>query len=173
MKKSIVQLLSLILICSFVMLLTACPKETAVRRSVKASYELSGLTVDVINATGKAYANGLISLETKDKLADSLKILSVGGKRFNQALDLVIRESGGDETKVPMDKIQMLNKLFSDEVVAPFLQVLQSLKLLSPEKARQLHITIAALRTAVLTISLSFQSVAAERKFIGEVNVYA
>lgn len=165
-------LLSVIVIYSL-LLLTACPQETVVRRAAKASYELSGLTVDVINAVGKAYANNLIDIRTKDDLANKLKTLSVGGMKFNQLLESALKDANGDETKVTPDKIQNLNKVFSDDVVMPFLEILQLAKVISPANVNYLHSAIAALRTAILTISLGFSSVRAGIKFTGEVNIYA
>ncbi|HEX8637124.1 MAG TPA: hypothetical protein VF692_03600, partial [Pyrinomonadaceae bacterium] len=85
-------LITLLVISS--LFLMACPKETAVRNFAKASYSLSGLTVDTISATTKAYNEQIIDLRTKDKMADALKIIQKGGKRFNQTLELFVRESG-------------------------------------------------------------------------------
>jgi hypothetical protein len=41
------------LLIVYSLFLTACPKDSAVRKAAKASFELSGITVDVINATSK------------------------------------------------------------------------------------------------------------------------
>lgn len=144
----------LVLLVISSLFLLACPKETAVRRAAKASYSLSGLTVDAINATGKAYAAEIIDLRTKDKMANALKTISIGGKRFNQTLEIFVRESGAGE--LPPDKLAFLNKIFSDEVVTPFLEVLQTMKVLSPAQSDYLHVAIAALRSAILVISNGF-----------------
>lgn len=162
-------LLTLIVIYSLVFLL-ACPKETAVRRAAKASYSLSGLTIDATAATAKAFNAGLIDIQTKDKIANALKKISIGGKYFNQTLERFNVESGAE---LPADKIAVLNKIFSDEVVAPFLEILQSLKILSADKAEYLRLAINALRSAILTISNGFSSLNAKNIVIGEVNIYA
>jgi hypothetical protein len=154
MKKII---LCLTLVYSMVFL-TACPKETVLRRAAKASYSLSGLTVDVINATGKAYAAQLINLETKDRLARHLKTISIGGERFNQTLKRYAEEG----TEIPADKLLILNKIFSEEVVAPFLEVLNAIKLLSPEQSAYLNSAINGLRAAILIISGAFTNAGIE-----------
>lgn len=160
-------LLSLLVIGSMIFLM-ACPKESAVRRAAKASYSLSGLTIDAANATAKAYNAGLITFQTKDKIANALKTMAVGGKYFNQTLEKFISESGAE---LPADKIAMLNKIFSDEVVTPFFEILQSLKFLSADKADYLRSAINALRSTVLAISSGFASLKAKSNF-GEVNIY-
>lgn len=157
MKNTI---LSMLVIASLVFLM-ACPKKTAVENAARASYSLSGLTVDVANATAKAYNAQLINLDTKDKIAGYLKTISIGGKRFNNTLEKFARESGPD---LPADKLAILNKIFSDEVVAPFLEVLQTLKILPADRADYLRTAIAALRSAVLVISSGFTAVGVESR---------
>lgn len=162
-------LLSLIVIYSMIFLL-ACPKkDTAVREAVKASYSLSGLTIDGIAATAKAYNAGIIDVQTKDKIANALKNIAIGGKRFNQTLEKYVQESGEN---MPTDKIAILNKIFSDEVVTPLLEILQSMKILSADKAEYLRSAINALRAVILTIQNGFNSLNAGNNFIGEEKFY-
>lgn len=164
-------LLSLIVIYSMVFLL-ACPsKKTAVREAVTASYSLSGLTVDGIAATAKAYNAGIIDTPTKDRIANALKTIATGGKRFNQILDKYAAEAADKNEMIPADKMEILNKIFSDEVVAPFLEVLQSMKILSADKAEYLRSAINALRAVILTIQNGFSSLKAENQF-SEVKIY-
>lgn len=147
--------ISIILIFSL-LILSACPKQSVVRQAAKASFQLSGLTVDAVNATGKAYQANLLSAETKNRIADALKKIATGGKRFNQHLEMYFRNHGEN---IPSDKLEILNAIFSDEVVVPFLEILQALKVLSANDAGYLHSAINALRTAILIISNGFAAV--------------
>jgi hypothetical protein len=145
MKKIVI-----ILVIFWSFLMSACPKDSAVRKAARTSYELSGLTVDAINATGKAYANHVFDLATKNRIANNLKSISVGGQRFNQ---IVTALNAANTNSVSTDKLALLNQILSEEIVAPFLDILQTLKALSTSQAVYLHVAIAALRTAILTIS--------------------
>lgn len=134
------------LLLIYSLFLMACPKETAVRKAAKASYELSGITLDVVKAVGKAYDAGIFSLAAKDRLAANLKTVIAGGQKFNAAVTAI--------NGVPTDsQTSVLNQIFSDEVVTPFLAILQELKVLSPSQATYLHTAITALRAAILIIS--------------------
>ncbi len=164
MKKFI----SLILVYSICLLLMACPKETAVRKAAKASFELSGLTVDAIAATAKAYNENLIGLETKDKIADALKLVATGGKNFNQALKKFRDQSGDNLTP---DQISFLNVIFSSEVITPFLGILQTLKVLSMNGAKNLLAAINALKVVILLISNGFASAGIPQMNFREVEV--
>lgn len=130
----------------YAIFLMGCPKETAVRKAANASYQLAGITGDVINGVGKAYDAGILSLATKDKLAAQLKLVVSGGKKFNLAIEAL------NATPSPAD-ISILNQIFSEQVVAPFLAILEELKVLLPNQADYLHTAITALRTAILIIS--------------------
>jgi len=160
MKK----IISLILVYSLCLLMTACPKETAIRKAAKASFELSGLTVDAIAATAKAYNENLISLETKDKIAAPLKVIAVGGKKFNEALKRFYAESGEN---LPADKLGILKLIFSTELVAPLLEILQELKVVSADRAAYLLSAVNALQAVILIISNGFASVKAEISMSG------
>lgn len=161
-------ILSLLILYSM-FLMTACPKESAVKNAAKASYSLSGLTVDIAVAAARAYNAQIITLDTKDKIAGYLKTISIGGKRFNNTLLIFARQSGPE---LPEDRLAVLNKIFSDEVVAPFLEVLQSLKILPASRADYLRTAINALRAAVLVISSGFTAVGIENR-MEEIKSYA
>jgi predicted HAD superfamily phosphohydrolase len=127
--------------------LTACPKESAVRKAAKASYQLSGLTRDVVAATGRAYDEQIISTETKNRIADKLKLIAIGGQKFNTIVATL------DKSDVPFDKRALLNQILNDEIAAPFLEILEALKVVSAAQASHLHNALSALRIAILTIS--------------------
>lgn len=138
------------LLVVYSLFLTACPKDTSVRKAAKASFELSGLTVDVINATKKAYEAGILSLAAKDRLASYEGKLAIGGKHFNQVLEAFNAQTSGNLTA---DQVAQLSVILSDEVVTPFLQILQELGAITLDKVEYLRTAIAALRTAILIIS--------------------
>lgn len=126
----------------------ACPKETAIRKAARASFELSGITLDVVKAVGKAYDERIISLATKDKLAGHLKLVISGGKKFNQSIEGL--------NALTTAQASVLNTIFSDEIVTPFLAILEEVRALTPAQADHVRTAIAALRAAILIISGTF-----------------
>lgn len=158
MKKII---LCLVVICS--LLLMACPKEDVVRKAAKASYSLSGLTADVAVAAQKAYHDGLIDVHSKDRIAVWLKQISKGGKQFTALTEAAHKSQVADA-----GTINSLNLILSTEITAPFLEILQELKILSKDASDFLQTAIAALRSAILVISsaLSTTKVIASNRFI-------
>lgn len=162
-------LLSMLVICSM-FYLQACPKkETLKVQSAKLSYSFSGLTVDAINAVGKAYTEGKISVQTKDKWANKLKFIATGGKRVHQNLEKFINESGAN---LPTDKAAIISKIFSDEVITPLLEILQDMKLMTADRAEYLRVAINALRTAILTVGSMLGSANIEVQKLEEVKNY-
>lgn len=141
------------LILIYSLFLMACPKTAAVRKAAKASFEMAGIVKDVIAATGKVYDAGIINLATKDRLAAAEKRVASGGKHFNELLAGYIAT---DPSGVPADKLAILNQIFSNEIVTPFLEILQELKVISPGTATYLTIAIDSLRAAILLISGAF-----------------
>lgn len=129
---------------------TACPKDSAVRKATRASYELSGLTRDVIAATDKAYTQHDINLQTKNVIADKLIIIAAGGKRFNEIASSV---NNINTDTVVVDKLALLNQILSEQIAGPFLQIIEVLKVLPPGATNAFRVALAALRTAILTIS--------------------
>lgn len=125
----------------------ACPKDSVVRKAARASYELSGLTRDVIAATGKAYDAQILTLDQKNQIARKLQMIAAGGARFNQIA------TAANNSNTNPSVITTLNLILSNEITAPFLEILQILGAISPTRADYLQVTLAALRTAILTIS--------------------
>jgi hypothetical protein len=139
--------ISLLLI--WTLFLTACPSQSAISRSAKASSQLAGLTLDAVRVTRQAFESNLISLQTKDSIADKLVKLSKGGLAFNTTIkQLQIAYPNG---KLPSDKFELLSRLFDTEVIAPFLAVLQDFGLI--KNAPQIIAAIEVIRTVVLTIA--------------------
>jgi hypothetical protein len=136
------------LVVLFALIVTACPKDTAIHKAAKASYELSGITRDVIAATDKAYTQHDISLALKNKLAGELVLIAAGGKRFNE-----IATGVNNINTISTDKLQILNTILSNEIAGPFLSILQDISVLSLPQAVALKAALATLRTAILLIS--------------------
>lgn len=142
---------------------SGCPtKKSQLEKAAKASFQVSGLTIDVLKATRKAYEENLIDLDTKNKMADSLKLLALGGEAFNNAVKGAVNEYGASG-KIPLSKYQELNVLFSNQVVAPFLQISTESGLLSNTKATYLRVAIMALKATIVTIGKGFSNSVAEK----------
>ncbi len=132
----------------YCIVLTACPKDTAVHKAARASYELAGITRDVIAGVDKAYTDHVISVEQKNVLADKLTQIAKGGQAFN-----AIATQVSNSNTVPQDKWILLQSILNDQIVSPFLGLLETLKAISPATATALFTATAALRTAILVIS--------------------
>jgi hypothetical protein len=131
---------------------TACPSESAIQKSAKASNQLANLTLEAVRTTKTAYESNLITIETKDRIATKLVTLSKGGIAFNTSvreLQSVYRNSG-----IPPDKFQVLSALFDTSVISPFLSILQDLGVL--KNAPSVLAAIEVIRIAVLTIASVF-----------------
>lgn len=158
LRQIVTTVLSMVLVFSVVIgaiTTTACPKDTAVRKAARASYELSGITRDVIAAVNRAYDENIVGVNTKNAIADKLIIISKGGARFNQ-LAMAANNSNTSNSNggsVNLATLATLNKILSEEIAGPFLEILDALKIVSPGQALYLHAALGALRTAILTIS--------------------
>lgn len=150
LRQIVTMFLSLILVLS-VVFTTACPKDTAVRKAARASYELSGITRDVIAAVNRAYDENIVGVSTKNLIADKLIVISKGGARFNQLATAANNSNANGAVNVAT--LATLNKILSEEIAGPFLEILDALKIVSPGQALYLHAALGALRTAILTIS--------------------
>lgn len=141
-------LISLLLVYALV-LATACPiKESDIARAKRASNALAGLTADAITATRTAFENKLISLEQKNSIADALIMISRGGTRFTLAV------KAAESSKLLVERREVLNQVFSRDIVEPFLSLLQQIGLL--KNAAALAHAIDLLRVQILVISKVF-----------------
>jgi hypothetical protein len=144
-KSTIASILLIATICSFS---TGCPA-SSVKKAAKTSYQFAGLVNDLSKATDQAYDEGLLSLGLKDAAVVSLKKLNAGSKSFN---GLVTAMAASNAEPSPSE-VAALSKLLSDEVVAPFLNLLKDLGAIAAEKAAYLRDALSALRIAILTIA--------------------
>lgn len=116
----------------------------------EAAKDIGGGTRDVIKAVRSAWEQKLITTEQKDRLADLLAAIGRGGQK---GVDVIaaLQASGVDE--IPKDKAALLNKVFSDEVISPFLQLLTELGKLSDESSSAIRAALISLRAAILLLS--------------------
>lgn len=142
-----------VLITALILLTTACPSETQIRKAAKASNSLANLTNNVTDAVRAAFQAGTINLETKNKLADALILIAKEGKIFNEML--IANQASAQNNQFPPNIFAQLTTQF-DKVVQPFLDMATTLNLLGPNVNQQLGKTFAALRAAILIISAAF-----------------
>jgi len=126
------------------------PSKKTIEQTAEAAKDIGGGTRDVIKAVGEAYRKDLITIEQKDRWADLLGQISRGGKQGVEALDVFIKAG---LTELPADKAAALNRVFSDGVVAPFLQLIGEIAKLSDAQSAAIRAAIAGLRTTILILS--------------------
>lgn len=135
--------------------LVACPKRNVVESAARASYRLTGITANLIETVGAEYKAGIITTGTKNKLAGALAALSRSELVFIKAaaeVDRIHKQFG----QIPLDQLNFLNKLFSEQIVAPFLEIL---KILIPVNSEKILAAVSVLRSTILFISNSFGEV--------------
>lgn len=142
-----------LVITALVLLTTACPSESQIRKAAKASNSLANLTNNVTDAVRAAFQAGTINVETKNKLADALILIAKEGKIFNDML--IANQAAAQSGQFPPGIFTQLTTQF-DKVVQPFLDMATTLNLLGPNVNQQLAKTFAALRAAILIISAAF-----------------
>jgi hypothetical protein len=142
-----------VLITALVLLTTACPSESQIRKAAKASNSLANLTNNVTDAVRAAFQANAINVETKNKLADALILIAKEGKIFNDML--IANQAAAQNGQFPPGIFNQLTTQFN-LVVQPFLDMATTLNLLGPNVNQQLAQTFAALRAAILIISAAF-----------------
>lgn len=143
---------TVLLILASLIFATACPKakvESAQKKAASTVYQLSGLVLDLSKATDRAFDEGLLSVETKDKAVDGLRLLNTGVKRLTE---LTAQIEVNNEPPSPQF-LTVINKVLSDEVIRPFLVLLTDYGGIAAEKASYLRTVLSAIRISILTIS--------------------
>lgn len=128
----------------------ACNKQKTLSVAAEAAKDITGGTRDVIKAVGQAYDQKLITLEQKDHLADILLNIAKGGQRGVAAID-ALEKSGVTTLNGP--NAEALSKIFTDEVVGPFLQLLTELGKLSDSSSAAIRAALVSVRTAIVLLS--------------------
>lgn len=132
------------------LVLTACPSRS-IQRAKEASSKLATYANSGVNLTRELYRAKFISLQSKDRIADAFLTLAKAGMAFDAAVASAERTYG---TSAPSDVIAGLFATFNREVVAKFIDVLQSLKLV-PAVGSYAD-TIELLKAAILTVARAF-----------------
>lgn len=126
---------------------TGCPSKSTIDKAFDYSQKID-LTAQSAQATAQmAFAENLLTVEQNSYLAPKLQTLTNGAQAFRNAV-ITVKMSGDT------GKVQMLNTLFSEQVVTPFLDVLKDLNLI--KNAPKLVAVIGLIRVAVLAISQAF-----------------
>jgi hypothetical protein len=133
------------------MLTTACPQGTAIQKAAKAADTLPKLTDSVIVAVGGVYDAHVITLAQKDVFVRDCQKIIDGGRLFDSAIKAA--NAANDNSA---STLNTLNTLFSNGVVAPFLSILENLKVLSPQNGATVLTALNLVRAAILTISAIF-----------------
>lgn len=128
---------------------TACG-EKRLSQAAEAAKDIGGGTRDVIRAVGQAYDQKLIILEQKDKFADLLSLIAKGGQKGVDAIELLHQQGIKSPTT---EQSRLLMKIFDDDVIAPFLQLLTELGKLSDESSVAIRAALISVRTAILLLS--------------------
>jgi hypothetical protein len=147
-SKVLAILLSLCLL-STVATQTACG-EKQLSQAAEAAKDITGGTRDVIKAVGQAYQAKLITLAQKDQLADLLEKILNGSEKGITAIELLHKQ--GVETPTTEQR-SALSKIFDNEVIAPFLEILTELGKLSDSQSVAIRAALVTMRTAIVLLS--------------------
>lgn len=127
-----------------------CNKQKSLEVAAEAAKDIGGGTRDVIKAVGDAYYKKLITLEQKDRLADALSAIARGGQKGVSAIEAL--DKAGVTTMSGSDA-EALSRIFTDEVVAPFLELLTELGKLSASSSAAIRAALVSVRTAIVLLS--------------------
>ncbi len=141
-------LIALCIISSLV--LTGCPTKT-LEKAEASSRKLATYANAGVDVTRNLFRQNMISVATKDKIADGFIVLAKGGQAFDLAVANAKREYG---TNPPKEAINKLFATFDAEVLGRFLAVLQELRLIS--NATAYTAVIESIKAAVLIIGGAF-----------------
>lgn len=128
----------------------ACGGPKTLSVAAEAAKDIGGGVRDTIKAVGDAYDKKLITLEQKDQLADLLGAIAKGGLKGVDAIE-TLQKSG--VTTLTGPNAQVLNTIFSDEVIAPFLQLLTELGKLSNSSSAAIRAALISVRAAIVLLS--------------------
>lgn len=127
-----------------------CNRQNTLNAAAEAAKDIGGGTRDVIKAVGDAYQAKLITLEQKDKLADILGLIAKGGQKGVDAIEFLHNQGVKEPTA---EQSNLLRKIFDDDVVAPFLNLLTEIGKLSNDQSVAIRTALASVRTAIVLLS--------------------
>lgn len=150
-------------------MVSACGGSKELKQVAEAAKDIGGGTRDTIAAVGQAFDQGLLTLTQKDKLADLLIAIARGGQKGVAVIDALERSG---VTNIPADKQKLLSAIFTEEVTAPFLQLLTELGKLTEAQSAAIRVALVTLRSAILLLSNRIGRVDIERAIM-ERSAYA
>lgn len=125
-------------------------KRSAFEKGFAASVRVSATGASAGESILKAYRDGVISLETKDKIFEKLKLIGVGGRQFHSTLaGLVERYPNG---VVPAADLEPLNLVFTREVYGPLMDILGLAGVLTAAQRSAIELAMQGLKLVIMTI---------------------
>lgn len=134
-----------------VLMLTACPAAKTIQTAKDASKKLATAANSGVEITRTLYRDGLITTNQKDVVAKGFIALANAGVAFDVAVANAEKQFGPG---VPGSEIEKLFATFDSSVVAQFVEVIKSVKLVKGASA--FADVIELLKTAVLAIAKAF-----------------
>lgn len=144
--------LSLLIIYSLLMV-TACPSKGDLEKAFKQSANIGKVASASAVTVGDLYKAGVISLDTKDKIALQLGKIVENGARVHEVIKALAAKYKGQVDNISPTERNDLDLMFSREVVEPFLEIFKSLNVLPAHTAQQILVAVALLRSAIMTVS--------------------
>lgn len=159
MKKVIQKVAACVLLAAIVLVSTGakgCGKnnDPTLVAAYKASVRLSTYATSAATSTLKAYRDGVISLETKDQIFAKLEIMAKAGRTFHNSI-VALQEKFPDGN-VSASEILSLEILFDSTIYSVFLDVLELVNALPPDKRAVIELAIETLKAAIGTIRRAF-----------------
>lgn len=114
------------------------------------SRDLALSTREVIKASHEAYLQGSLTLEQKDRIAELLKGVAEGGKRGTEMIKALNAQG---MCLFPDVTSAEISKLFSEEVIAPYLQLESELSKLPDTCTAPIRASLESVRMSLLLAS--------------------
>lgn len=133
----------------------ACPKKDAVREAAKASYRLPGSTNDLIDRIREGVTKGIFTPAEARKAGEILERAADLEILFVQAVktaERIYRTTG----QIPTLEFQAINSKY-DEIIDAFLDLLEFVRVLSPDDRAFIDAAVAGVRLFLRTIGVGFK----------------
>lgn len=140
-------MLKLLLTLFLVIVITftsACPQNKK-KKAAEASFQFSGLVLDLVRATDRAFTEGLIDVSQKDLAVVSLRKLNAGAKTLNSLVEELTKENEASQ-------LVLIQRVLSEEIIDPVLSFLSTLGA-RYSQIEYLRTLISSIRISILTLS--------------------
>lgn len=133
---------------------TGCPKKDALRAAADASYRLPAATNDIIEQVATARDTGLISIETAAQFGKHLNDMARAEVVFvGMVRAAVAANSGNVNADAKSAATAELRKYFDLNIVGPFLNTLELVRLLTADQKQLIMLAITAAKLLIRTIA--------------------